>query len=56
MTNPNKDKKLSFSDISELENAEMYIYQMISSDCTSLKYFQFKITLLETFDTNLKII
>jgi len=36
---PNKDKILSFSDISELEDAELYIYQMISSDFTTLKYF-----------------
>ena len=36
---PNKDKILSFSDISELEFAEMYIYQMISTDCNTLKYF-----------------
>ena len=53
---PNKDKKLSFLDLSELENVEDYIYQIISLDETKINYYQFKVTLLESSDTNLRIV
>ena len=36
---PNKDKKLSFLDLSELENVEDYIYQIISLDETKINYY-----------------